>query len=81
MKESSFYQEIMAEGGLVAQRKAVIEVIEARFGAKAAVPFAESLQSIADSAQLSRLLRLAARCPRLKQLREAFNGHGAAANK
>src|SRR5438132_1063279 len=72
MKESKFYQEVMAEGALERARADVLDAIEVRFGAKAAAEFKEALPGITDLKQLSQLLRLAIQSRRLAEFQRAF---------
>jgi hypothetical protein len=75
MRESRFLEEVMQEGRLEGQRKAILEALEIRFGPEAAAPFKSPLDALRDSDQLTQLLRLAIRCPRIKQFRDAFPGN------
>lgn len=72
MKESKFYQEVMAEGAVERARADVLENIDVRFGSEAAAEFKEALQGVADLSQLSQLHRLAIQCRRLAEFRRAI---------
>jgi hypothetical protein len=65
MKESKFYQEILQEGHVEAQREDVLEVLRTRFGARAVADYSTLLAHITDIDRLRDLLRLAAGCKRL----------------
>ena len=62
MKESKFYQEIMEEGEIKADRKAVLRAIEVRFGKASAGEFKDELQTVEDANDLSELHRIAIKC-------------------
>jgi len=68
MKESKIIEEFQVE----TQREAVLKVLDARFGPRAAEEFAPLLTSVTDSERLDRLLRLAAQSPDVKRFRERF---------
>lgn len=72
MKESPLYQEIMEEGKIEAQRAAVLEVLQTRFGSHAFAKIAEELRGISNSESLSRLLRQAVKCRRWTDFRRAI---------
>ncbi len=75
MKESKAYQEILAEGEssgfLNGERRAILVLIEGRFGKKAASTFQRVLNVIDDSSQLEQLMFIAARCDKMQELRDA----------
>jgi len=75
MRESKFFEEVMAEGALERARVDVLDVIDVRFGPKAAAELKDAVQSIADSAELSRVLRLVIKS-RLPQVRRALTAAG-----
>ena len=66
MRDSAFYQEVLAEGeeiGKLKERRAsILEVLQARFGEQEAEPFAATLAKIESRDVLSSLLRTASRC-------------------
>lgn len=72
MKESTLYEEIMDEGRVEARRDDIRQVLEERIGAEAAGQFQVALQNVTDLAELSRLLRMAARCRRPSDFRRAL---------
>lgn len=71
MKESRFYQEVMEEGRLEAQRAAIREVLQVRFGVDPGAEIEQALRAILDS-ELSELHRLAVRCRSLAQFRRTM---------
>ena len=81
MKESKFFEEVLAEGrkegrmeGRVeGQRYDILDVLDIRFGAEAKLEFAPSLAAIADSERLSQLHRLAVQCRRVADFRKQFS--------
>jgi hypothetical protein len=72
MKESPLYQEIMEEGEQVRARKAILQVLQARIGAKASKEFEDPVNHIEDLEQLEELLKIAARTSRISQFRRAI---------
>jgi predicted transposase YdaD len=66
MRESTFFQEILAEGraeGRLETRRAdVVEALTIRFGPDAAAEFTDHLNAIQNLEQLSALLRAAIKC-------------------
>ena len=72
MKESKFYQEVMAEGAVERARADVLEALDVRLGAEAVAEFKEALRTIGDLTRLSELHRLAIQCRRLTEFRRAF---------
>jgi predicted transposase YdaD len=73
MRDSPFYQQLVEEGEQVRARKAVLQVLKARFGAEAAPEFEEAVNRIENFEQLEELLNLAARCRRVSQFRRAIS--------
>ena len=69
MKESKFYQEILAEGQAEGQQAFVIEALQERFGSQAVAEFEQAIANVYEPEQLSRLHRLAIRCRSLAQFR------------
>jgi hypothetical protein len=61
MKESRVIQEFQEEARVEQARKYIVEVLEARFGRRAAAQFAPLLNKVTKTAPLDRLLRLTAR--------------------
>jgi hypothetical protein len=72
MKESKIIEEFQEEARLEKGREDVLQVLDARFGARAAAEFAPLLSTMNDSDSLDRLLRLAAKSAALKQFRDQF---------
>jgi hypothetical protein len=76
MRESTFFQEILAEGraegDLLRGRRDVLEALGVRFGTDAAAEFREVLDTITDAAQLSELLRTAIKCRGIGGFRRAL---------
>ena len=80
-KASGLYEEILeegrvegraaarVEGRLGAQRAAIFDVLQLRFGVEAASEFEEGLRAILDTEKLAELHRLAVRCRTLTQFR------------
>jgi hypothetical protein len=75
MGESTFFQEILAEGRaegqLLQSRQAVLEELQVRFGTQAAAEFYEVLDTITEPALLSDLLRAPIKCRRIAGFRRA----------
>jgi predicted transposase YdaD len=80
MKESPFYQEILAEGRAEgraeARRESIRDVLTIRFGEAAAAECTPVLERIADGDRLMELLRLAIRCRRITEFRRALTTGG-----
>jgi hypothetical protein len=72
MSHSSFYQEILAEGRLEAQRAAILDALTIRFGSGSAVEFTEALNNITDSDRLRQLFRTAIKCVDIAGFRRAL---------
>lgn len=72
MKESPFYQQLVAEGRVEARREDVLQALQLRFGDKAVGEFTAGLQRINDAEALSRLHRLAIQSRRLTDFRRQF---------
>ena len=76
MRESTFFQEILAEGRaegrLEMGRAAVLEALTLRFGAEEAGQFIDRLNVIQDVEQLSALHRAAIRCRSIGGFRRAL---------
>lgn len=72
MKESKFYQEILAEGRAGGQRRLVLAMISDRFGKKAASAFSKSLNTIDDAEQLEHLGVLVSNCQTIDELNRVF---------
>lgn len=72
MKESPFYQEILAEGKLETKREDVLEVLQIRFGSQAASEFQGPLDAINDREHLAELHRLAVKCKTITPMRRAL---------
>jgi hypothetical protein len=75
MRESKFFEEVMAEGALERARIDVLEAIDVRFGSKAAAELKGAVQSIADPVELSQVLRMVIKS-RLPQVRRALTVAG-----
>jgi hypothetical protein len=78
MRESKFFEEVRTEGARQRVRIDVLEVIDVRFGPKAAAELKDVVQAIADLDQLSELYRLAIKS-RLPVLRRALTAAGSTA--
>jgi hypothetical protein len=72
MRESKFYQEIMAEGELKAKREAILSFLEERFGSEPTAQIADQVNALENLKQLDLLVRLAARCATLNEFRKAL---------
>jgi hypothetical protein len=72
MKESKVILEFQEEARVETRREDVLQVLEARFGRRAAGEFAPFLKTVTEVARLSRLLRLAARASGIDQFRDRF---------
>ena len=72
MKESKAYQEILEEGRQDGERRAIMLLVERRFGKAAAAGLRRSLDAVEDRGQLDRLLVLASSCERLEDFRAAL---------
>ena len=79
MRESTFFQEILAEGRaegrLEMGRDAVLEALTLRFGTEAAAEFTDRLNAIQDAIQLSELHRTAIKCRGVDGFRRALATH------
>jgi hypothetical protein len=73
MKESPFYQEIVAEGRQLEARKVVLQLLGIRFGPDAVGEFEGIVNGIGDLEQLEELHRLAATSRRISQFRRAVS--------
>jgi hypothetical protein len=73
MKESKIIEEFQEEARLEKGREDILQVLDAKFGPRALTEFAPALQTVTDSDQLDRLLRLAAQSAALKQFRDRFH--------
>jgi hypothetical protein len=72
MKESKVIEEFQEEARLETRRQDVLQVLDARFGPRAAAEFAPLLQTVTDLDRLARLHRLVVQVPVLKQFRDRF---------
>ena len=68
MKESKVIEEFQVETA----REYILQVLDARFGPRAAAEFAPLLQSVTDTKRLARLNRLAAQATSFEQFRDRF---------
>jgi hypothetical protein len=83
MRESTFFQEILAEGraeGLVEGRlemgrAAILDALTIRFGSEAAGEFADRLKAFHDVDELSALLRTAIKCRGIGGFRRVLGTH------
>ncbi len=75
MRESKFFEEVMAEGALERARIDVLEAIDVGFGPKAAAELKGAVQTIADPVELSQMLRMVIKS-RLPQVRRALTVAG-----
>jgi hypothetical protein len=73
MRESPFYQEILTEGAMQAQRKAVLKVLAARFGEGAGEEFRDELETIMDESRLWELHGAATKCRTVGGFRRALH--------
>jgi len=76
MRESKIIEEFRTEFQVEFQREAIVKVLEAKFGPRAAAEFAPLLESVTESEQLDRLLRMAAQSRGLKDFRDRFPKEG-----
>ena len=72
MRESPFYEEILAEGRIEAQRQSIQEALATRFGEEAVAEFQNVLETIAEAPRLSELLRAAIKCRGVGGFRRAL---------
>ena len=72
MRESTFYQEIKAEGSKETKRGDMLFALENRFGAQVATEVAKAVNSVDDLEQLDRLYRLAITCQGFDEFRAAL---------
>jgi hypothetical protein len=72
MKESQVIEEFREEARVEQGREAVLQVLGARFGRRAAAEFRPLLRTVDKLAQLNRLLRIAAQSIDLEQFRARF---------
>ncbi len=72
MRDSPFYDELLEEGGQIQARKAVLQVLQLRFGDEAVAEFTDSLNGIVHKEQLEALHKIAVTCRRLSQFRKAW---------
>jgi hypothetical protein len=70
MRESTFFDEVIAEGRLEKGREDVLNILSARFGPEAVAEFKDVLSAVDNDELLSELVRRAAGCRRLSQFRE-----------
>jgi hypothetical protein len=73
MKESKIIEEFQQEARVEAQREDILQVLDIRFGARAATEFAPQLENVSDNKRLTRLHRLAVQATALKQFRDQFH--------
>jgi hypothetical protein len=69
MKESKFYEEVMAEGRIEKGREVIVDALHVRFGPDASAEFRDVLAAVEDEQVLSELLRLAITARRFVQFR------------
>ena len=69
MRESKFFEEVMAEGRIEKGREVVLEALHVRYGPEAVAEFKDVLAAVNDDQLLSELLRLAITARRLSELR------------
>jgi hypothetical protein len=72
MRESTFFQEILAEGRVEMGRSAVLDALTIRFGRAAAAEFTDRLNAIQDAEQLLALHRTAIKCRGVGGFRRAL---------
>jgi hypothetical protein len=72
MRDSTFYQEVFHDGALEERRASILEVLQARFGEKAANPFAALLGRIDNLDFLRSLNRSAIQCVSLEEFQVAL---------
>jgi hypothetical protein len=71
MRESPFYQDIVAEGKLEMGRGDILEVLTIRFGSAAAAEFTDALNRITEPDRLRPLHRTALKCRDINSFRRA----------
>lgn len=72
MRESKFFDEIIALGRVEQGRADVLEVLELRFGPNAGDEFTQALDAITDRDKLSELHRLAIKTRSVSAFRRAL---------
>jgi hypothetical protein len=72
MRESKFYQEIMAEGELKAKRMDILKLLQIRFGSDSIAHLDVPINALDDLERLSHLFEVAAQCRRLDEFRNAL---------
>jgi hypothetical protein len=70
MRESKFFDEVIAEGRVEASREAVLAVLKARFGPESVAAVRDLLADVTDDALLLELVERAAACRRFSQFRQ-----------
>jgi hypothetical protein len=69
MRESKFFEEVMAEGRIERGREDVLEALQVRYGPEAVAEFKDALAAVNDDQLLSELHRLAIAARRLSEFR------------
>jgi predicted transposase YdaD len=77
MKESKFFEDVLAEGRkegrlegrIEGQRNAILDALDVKFGPAVKAELAPLLAEIADSERLAQLHRLAVKCRRIDEFR------------
>jgi hypothetical protein len=76
MKESRFFEEALEEGrregALITRRAYIQQVLEIRFGKKAAAALRDAVGKITDMDRLSKLYVTAIRCRRIAEFRRVL---------
>jgi hypothetical protein len=72
MRESKFYQEIVAEGELQGQRNAILQILRHRFGPEASTEFETPLTAVDDRQRLTHLVGVATDCATPDDFRRAL---------
>ena len=74
MRDSPIIQQFIMEAAQSERRKALLEVLEIRFGAEAVVEFREALERVENLDTLRALFTSAVQARRMSQLRRAIVG-------
>ena len=72
MHELKFIEDLKEEARVNRGREDILQVLEAKFGRRAGAEFAPLLKDVTKTAELDRLLRMAARAASADQFRDHF---------
>jgi hypothetical protein len=72
MRESPFYQELVAEGEQVGTRKDILQALTIRFGAEVAKEHEQAINRLENLEQLEELHKIAIKSRRASQFRRAL---------